>query len=302
MNAKRKSGFIRRFFNIGISLLIAPILLMVLYMIIKQEFHCYIVVQYETFIMTMFSCMISIGITLFTLSFSNDWYNKYTHFQEWGIIEATGNREGGRTENNQKYRDIIKEAKDSVTIIGVSLGHWFTEEFFEYIKPVLSDQNKNVNFYFLNPSSKAFYLRAIDERTSWEKDKGISHKNVYERIINSLEVLKKYLETNKNFQEHISIFVYDATPLGVIEIDNNVYLTHYLPYLEDLECPELHLDKKKAYFTPSISNSIDSIKKKNQKVEIDKIETENQTKMDIDSLIQLAKGEKKQFEGYNEEL
>jgi hypothetical protein len=273
---ENEKSFIRRFLWLGIVIIFISITaLSFAFFKFHEERSFASILEDPNFLFNISFVLLPMGITLLITSWSNEWYVKFKHFNKWGIVEVFEDRKGNDPDKTGDRLNFIRGAKNELTIIGISNGGWFQDhcsdeqgDFFDVLNR-LNNYDKPVKIFFLAPKSDAFHLRALDEKTSWEQSGNDRSKNLppnlYQRIENSFKRLKNYFR-EKN-PKNISVYVYDATPVGIIKADSKICLTHYLPYLMDKECPEFFLDARKDYYENSIKKTYDLIM--DQRSEVD---------------------------------
>lgn len=267
--------------------------------------------EISTYILTMVSIFFSVGATLIALVTSNDWFKKYNHFiNEWGIVKAIGNREGGNLENDEDHLARISKAQSSIIIIGTSLGYWFDrDEFCNNFLTLIYKKSKahtKVKLYFLDPHSYGFSLRVKDEQLC-ELDTNIVNvdvtdrlkKNAYERLIGSMKKLVTFFNNYKDSE--VEVYTYDNTPLSLQKFDDDVYITYYLPYMKDRFCPELQIKDYGHFFKGSIeekpSDDFGSFK-----AALYKIEKETKKHLDISAFERIIKDAQEKNEEFMRSL
>lgn len=195
-------------------------------------------------LLSIASVLVAVGITLLSISYSTgEWYESFKRFKDLGIVDAAPSRKGRQVDMIQEWINRIREAKRTITLVGVTHGGWFTTSYGDLkdLLPRLLPGIDKMEIYFLNPLTEGFRVRDEDEEFGGEDEHRAMRR--IEEVLENLKALmndrdiKTYFENRK-----IDIYLYDGTPFSIVWIDNSIYMVTYLPFVSDSECPLLTLD------------------------------------------------------------
>ena len=195
-------------------------------------------------LLNVISIFAGLGVTFISIYLtSGKYYSAYRRFKDLGIEDGDPSRRGRELELTNKWLEEIKNAKRSVTLIGVTLGGWFCtawDDLKDQLPTILRDIN-SFEIYVISPFTEGFHIREKDEKRGGEisNNSAVSRaRSVFGNLLEFIcdEKLKNYWKSGK-----VKLYLYKGTPMSVVWIDDVMYLVIYLPYLPDKECPQMKL-------------------------------------------------------------
>jgi hypothetical protein len=235
-------------------------------------------------LLSIASVLVAVGLTLLSISYSTgDWYESFKKFKDLGIVDAEPTRKGRQVDMTQEWLNRIRDAKRTITLVGVTHGGWFTTSYDDLkdLLPRLLPGINKMEIYFLNPLSDGFRVRDEDEEFGGEDE----HRAIrrIEVVLENLKALmndrdiKPYFENKK-----VAIYLYDGTPFSILWIDSAIYMVTYLPFVSDRECPLLKLDSA-GMFSEQVKLAVERLRVTSENKRI-----ENTT--DIDKILEDIRG------------
>lgn len=192
------------------------------------------------------------GVTFLGSSIIFEWYEVHNKIEKLGIVDIQPidpkedlRREGYRKRDDELLNDL-SNAKDEVIIAGTSCSGAFDSNF-EDIWDIFFENpsivsNVKIEVFVIHPNSDFINKRSNEEEVGGEDNR----KTIKKRILRSLDNLIDVLDRveKKGFSNNFKLYIYDATPMRVYKIDENLFVSSYLPFIPNKYCPQLKIRDK----------------------------------------------------------